>query len=138
EGQAAIEWEQAADTTETFAFPCSVTEQDGFIVIDGVELVYWSTEELRRGSPLSRVAAGFHNGLAGALVHACLLVRDRWGLNEVALSGGTFQNLLLSERVTAGLEAAGFAVHLHSRVPANDGGISLGQAAAAAARMRAG
>jgi hydrogenase maturation protein HypF len=55
----------------------------------------------------------------------------------VALSGGVFQNLLLLERTVAGLERAGFRVLVHSRVPPNDGGISLGQAAVAGARDRA-
>jgi hydrogenase maturation protein HypF len=63
-------------------------------------------------------------------------VRAQRHLGTVALSGGVFQNLLLLERTVAGLEAAGFTVLLHGRVPPNDGGISLGQAAVAGARDR--
>jgi hydrogenase maturation protein HypF len=84
------------------------------------------------------VAGRFHNGLAAATVAAVIAVREVTGLSTVALSGGVFQNLLLLERTTAGLEAAGFRVLVHSRVPPNDGGISLGQAAVAGARDRAG
>jgi hydrogenase maturation protein HypF len=83
------------------------------------------------------VAARFHNGLAAATVAACRGVREATGLETVALSGGVFQNLLLLERVVAGLGADGFRVLVHSRVPPNDGGISLGQAAVAGARSRA-
>jgi hydrogenase maturation protein HypF len=54
----------------------------------------------------------------------------------VALSGGTFQNLLLLERVMCGLESEGFSAYRHRRVPANDGGISLGQAMVAGAVLR--
>jgi hydrogenase maturation protein HypF len=58
-------------------------------------------------------------------------VREATGLTTVALSGGVFQNLLLLERAVTGLEAEGFGVLVHHRVPPNDGGISLGQAAVA-------
>jgi hydrogenase maturation protein HypF len=70
-------------------------------------------------------------------VAACQALRDATGLGVVALSGGVFQNLLLLERTVAGLEQAGFRALVHSRVPPNDGGISLGQAAVAGARDRA-
>jgi hydrogenase maturation protein HypF len=83
------------------------------------------------------VAARFHNGLAGATVAACQQLRDTTGLGTAALSGGVFQNMLLLERTVAALEQEGFRVLVHSRVPPNDGGISLGQAAVAAARDRA-
>ena len=65
-----------------------------------------------------------------------MLARERHGLDTVALSGGVFQNLLVTARAAARLEARGFRVLLHSRVPCNDGGISLGQAVVAGARDR--
>jgi hydrogenase maturation protein HypF len=80
------------------------------------------------------IAARFHNGLAGLIAACCELLRERTGLTTAALSGGVFQNLLLLETVTGLLEARGFAVLTHSRVPCNDGGVSLGQAVVAAAR----
>jgi hydrogenase maturation protein HypF len=83
------------------------------------------------------VAARFHNGLAAATVAACQALREKSRLETVALSGGVFQNMLLLERTVAGLERTGFRALVHSRVPPNDGGISLGQTAVAAARLRA-
>jgi hydrogenase maturation protein HypF len=83
------------------------------------------------------ISARFHNGLARAVVGTCCLLREQHGLSTVALSGGVFQNLLLLEKTVAGLEEQQFRVLLHERVPPNDGGISLGQAAVAGARDRA-
>jgi hydrogenase maturation protein HypF len=136
EGQAAIELEQAADPSESSTYACPVGDAGGVLVIDGVALIRTLAEDLMSGAPLPLVAARFHNGLAAALVEACSRVRDATGLAEVALSGGTFQNLLLLERVLRGLESGGFRVYRHGRVPANDGGISLGQAMVAGAVLR--
>jgi hydrogenase maturation protein HypF len=69
---------------------------------------------------------------------ACVLLRERRAPATVALSGGVFQNMLLLNQVVTRLEADGFEVLTHSRVPCNDGGISLGQAVIAAARERLG
>jgi hydrogenase maturation protein HypF len=80
------------------------------------------------------IAARFHRAVAGLIVATCSALRERTGLGTVALSGGVFQNLLLLTTAVAGLEAAGFTVLTHSRVPCNDGGISLGQAVVATAR----
>jgi hydrogenase maturation protein HypF len=74
--------------------------------------------------------------VAAAIAEACAALRERSGLETVALSGGVFQNLLLLGQVVDRLEAAGFRVLTHARVPPNDGGISLGQAAVAGARDR--
>jgi hydrogenase maturation protein HypF len=70
------------------------------------------------------------------VVTVCRRIRAERGLGTVALSGGVFQNLLLLERCVSALDQAGFRVLLHGRVPPNDGGISLGQAAIAGARDR--
>jgi hypothetical protein len=82
------------------------------------------------------VAARFHHGVAAAIERTCAILRSRTGLGVVALSGGVFQNLLLLDRTVTRLEGGGFRVLVHGRVPPNDGGISLGQAAVAAARDR--
>jgi hydrogenase maturation protein HypF len=139
EGQAAVELEQLADPAETSAYPASLAGpgNDGSpLRLAGSDLVRAVVEDLEAGVPLPLVAARFHNGLAGATVAACQTLRDDSGLGTVALSGGVFQNMLLLERTVAGLERGGFRVLVHSRVPPNDAGISLGQAAVAAARGR--
>jgi hydrogenase maturation protein HypF len=78
----------------------------------------------RAGEPAAHLAAVFHASLAGGVVRAC----RRTGLRRVALSGGCFQNRLLLEACFDGLRAAGLEPYANERVPANDGGISLGQA----------
>jgi hydrogenase maturation protein HypF len=139
EGQAAVELEQLADPAERAAYPARITGtgSGAELVLAGTDLVRAAVEDLDAGVAPPLVAARFHNGLAAATVAACRGVRGATGLEAVALSGGVFQNLLLLERMVAGLEADGFRVLVHSRVPPNDGGISLGQAAVAGARCRA-
>jgi hydrogenase maturation protein HypF len=91
-------------------------------------------EELAAGAEREVIAARFHRGVATAIVAGCERVRQATGIDTVALSGGVFQNLLLLEAVVEPLRRVGFRVLLHSRVPPNDGGISLGQVAVAGAR----
>ena len=104
----------------------------------GADFVRAAADDLAGGVPREVIAGRFHNGVAAMIEAGCLLLRERHGLDTVALSGGVFQNLLLLERVVRSLEARGFRVLTHSRVPCNDGGISLGQAVVAAARDRLG
>jgi hydrogenase maturation protein HypF len=136
EGQAAIELEQVTDTFEQGSYPVTITSDAGELRVAGADLVRAAAEDLAAGVPVPIVAARFHNGIAAAVVSVCAQLRDRTGLSVAALSGGVFQNLLLTRRVMSGLADEGFRVLVHSRVPCNDGGISLGQAAVAGARDR--
>ena len=132
EGQAAIELEQRADPRERGAYPVRLDDGSPFTV-SGADLVAAVVADLRAGIGVPVIAARFHNAVAGLVVAGAVRLRETTGLTTVALSGGVFQNLLLLERAVAGLEAAGFGVLVHHRVPPNDGGISLGQAAIASA-----
>ena len=86
--------------------------------------------DLAAGSPPGAAAARFHNGLAAAVLE----VAEAVGEPRVALTGGVFQNRVLTERTADALTGAGMRPLLHRRVPANDGGLSLGQVAVAAAQ----
>jgi hydrogenase maturation protein HypF len=81
------------------------------------------------------IAARFHAGLATALATQAKVLAGENGVTAVALSGGCFQNRLLFEQTLRALEQFGLQVFTHSRVPANDGGLALGQAAIAAAQI---
>lgn len=127
EGQAAIELEQLADPAEPGAYRAEITG-DGPLIIHGRDLVLAAAGESRAGVPVPVIAGRFHNGVADVVARTCRMLRTMTQVATVALSGGVFQNLLLLERTVDALTEAGFEVLTHSRVPANDGGISLGQA----------
>ena len=133
EGQAAVELEQLADPAETGAYPAALEAGHPFQA-RGSDLLHGVIDDLTSGVPAPVIAARFHHGVAALIEAGCLAMRDRYGLDAVALSGGVFQNLLLLHATVSRLEARGFRVLVHSRVPCNDGGISLGQAVVAAAR----
>jgi hydrogenase maturation protein HypF len=132
EGQAAIELEQLANPAEAGAYHAAIEKAPITpFRASGADLIRAVAEDLTAGVPRDIIAARFHNGIADLIVDGCLLLRDRHALNTVALSGGVFQNFLLLSRTVTRLEAHAFSVLTHSRVPCNDGGISLGQAAIA-------
>jgi hydrogenase maturation protein HypF len=139
EGQAAVELEALAapiPEDEADTYPVELTRRDGMTVLDPAPLIAAVIDELDRGTPPALVAAGFHNGLGlGAAGLASGLAADR-GLGTVALSGGVFQNSRLTRIVENELGRFGLEVLVHERVPPNDGGISVGQAAIAATASR--
>jgi hydrogenase maturation protein HypF len=130
EGQAAIELERLADAAVTDGYPAG---RDGPVIVAS-DLVRAVVADLRRGTGPAVVAARFHRGLAAGLVAAAVDAARTGDRDTVALSGGVFQNQLLLESVRTGCEQAGLRVLVHSRLPCNDAGISLGQVAVAASR----
>ncbi|MBO6291493.1 MAG: carbamoyltransferase HypF [Selenomonas sp.] len=93
-------------------------------------------ERLKEDADIEQLAFKFHAGLAAQIVEACKLARQKTGLNTAALSGGVFQNHLLMRLVLPSLRKESFQVLKHSLVPTNDGGIALGQAAAALHKLK--
>jgi len=132
EGQAAIEFEALADAAEVGKYSFGL-KQDKVQVRTAIEALI---RDVLAGVDLSKVSARFHNGLAESVRDLCLRIRAETGLDEVALSGGVWQNITLLRRTLSLLKEDGFRVYIHREVPANDGGLSLGQAVIAAARMR--
>jgi hydrogenase maturation protein HypF len=138
EAQAAIELEAAArqvprPEAPTYDGAIAVGPgADDVLVLDPRPLIQRLLDDLGRGLGLPVLAAGFHEALGRAAAAAALEVADRAGLDAVALTGGVFQNARLTEVTESALLAAGIEVLVHEQVPANDGGLSIGQAAIAA------
>ena len=136
EGQAAIELEVlCGDRHLDEGYPFSVLEEGGLRVLDPGPMWQQLFADLADGLAPSQIAARFHIGFADAVAALSADIASTSGLRTVALSGGVFQNRTLFERVTAGLRAGGLEVLSHRRVPTNDGGLALGQAAVAAALL---
>jgi hydrogenase maturation protein HypF len=132
EGQAAIEFEALADEAEagTYSFELDQTE----IKVRGV--LEALVRDVMAGVPTSKISARFHNGLAESVRETVRKIGSETGIRSVVLSGGVWQNIALLRRTLRSLQDDGFIVYIHREVPANDGGLSLGQAAIAAAGLR--
>jgi len=137
EGQAAIELEMAALKGIDETYPFDIEPSDPW-QIDVRPMIESIVREVRYRTQSGAIAAKFHNTVAAVIVQVCRRLRECEGLNQVCLSGGTFQNMYLLERAVAGLRGCGFQVLLHAKVPPNDGGISLGQAVIANEIIRRG
>jgi hydrogenase maturation protein HypF len=133
EGQAAIELEALAEKTETGDWRLEIGrgERDTYLV-EAAPVIRAAVDDFRSGVPVPIISARFHNAVAEMVCDVCLRLRADRGLNEVALSGGVFQNVTLLKRTLDLLRAAGFTVYTHHIVPPNDGGLALGQAILAA------
>jgi hydrogenase maturation protein HypF len=128
EGQAAVELEMIADPGEDEAYEFSSEEEAGKEIIRLKPMIEGILRDIEKGTVHPVISGKFHNTLVKIGVAICQKIKRQGGPKRVALTGGVFQNRLLSERMKATLEKAGFAVLLHRRVPCNDGGLSLGQA----------
>ena len=141
EAQAAIELEMAMASSETAssekatAYPMKLLPEDDHWIVGTRPLFEALLDDLGRNLPVGAISRRFHNGLVEGFVELATLLREKTALNRVCLSGGTFHNVYLSERLEARLSEAGFEVFAQKEVPSGDGGLSLGQAVVAAAKM---
>ncbi len=122
------------------AYPFTISDPGGLPSIEPLPMWKALLADLMVKAPAPAMAARFHKGLAQAIVAMVGKLARCHGANApafdtVALSGGCFQNRILFETVAAGLKRAGFSVLSHSQIPANDGGIALGQAVIAASQL---
>jgi hydrogenase maturation protein HypF len=135
EGQAAMELEALAGGRPGRLLPFPLVEQPESAVLDPVPLLLALEERSAAGHDPGQLAADFHDSVAAAAVAAARWAAVRTGLQTVALGGGVFQNARLLHTMKEGLEAAGLQVLLPIRLSPNDGAISYGQAAVAAAQL---
>ena len=136
EGQAAMQLEWlAADAAADAPYSMAIDATDDRMVLDTRPLISAVARDARAGCGASVIGRRFHAGLAAGIASVCERIRDLTGIGEVVLTGGVFLNVLLTEECLDRLTRSGFAVYRHHLVPPNDGGLSLGQLAAAAARL---
>jgi hydrogenase maturation protein HypF len=146
EGQAAMELEFALGHVRTDqSYPISVVENHAgpahhssnpsslLLLIDWEPMVLSILEDRRNRTPVQTISSRFHN----ALIDAIIEVARRFGQERIVLTGGCFQNKFLTEKTIERLRAGGFRPYWHQRVPPNDGGIALGQIAAAVRILKA-
>ncbi len=135
EGQAAIALESAAQPGVEDRYSFHVEEAEP-LQLDMRPMIGEIVRDLAHDATVGTISARFHNTVVAAIVEVCQRIRQQEQLARVCLSGGVFQNMYLLKRTVKDLDKNGFQVFLHALVPANDGGISLGQAAIANAILR--
>ncbi len=137
EGQAAIRLQTAAGEGRGEPYDWEIRRGPGPLVLSFGPAVRQIVAAVQAGTAKSEIAARFHRAVAAGAAEMCDALRSSEGLDKVVLSGGVFQNDLLLGRLRDELNERGFRVYCHRAVPTNDGGIALGQAAVALARVAA-
>jgi hydrogenase maturation protein HypF len=135
EGQAAMELEAVAKPGSSGVLPYKIFQEGETSILDLIPLVKSIVEARLAGIEASGLAGVFHATLIVSFAEMAGLLRERTGISRVALSGGCFQNRILLEGCADEFERGGFEVFTHQRIPANDGGVALGQAVIAGARI---
>ena len=135
EAQAAMEFEAAADPDDISCYPFEIDMTAEPWLMRPEPLIIAMARDVTNGIPPAVIGARFHNTLALMIKETVSNLRKRTGIRKAALSGGVFQNRMLFVKLANLLAADGFEVLAHKQVPANDGGVSLGQALIAALKV---
>ncbi len=136
EGQAAIDLQQIMDGTAEGSYHFELTDEKGVILFDWRPLIREILSDIAAGIPAGEISLRFHCAVTELITSVAECVRKRTGCRKAALSGGVFQNDYLLGCALPALEEMGFTVYTNEKIPANDGGISFGQAASASYKMR--
>jgi hydrogenase maturation protein HypF len=138
EAQAAIDLELAADDRIVPPLPYRIARADGLLVFDPRPTLRAILEGRAAGKLPALLAAAFHETIAAVTAELLVATREMTGVRTICLSGGVFQNRRLASTLLRRLGRDGFEVFINRQVPVNDGGVSYGQAAIAAARLAGG
>lgn len=136
EGQPAIELEYLADEKIKGKYDFEIIKEKDMFIISPELIIKGVVNDLLRKESKSKISAKFHNSIAQMINEVCKRLRKEYDLNSVCLSGGVFQNIFLLDRTYNLLSKNKFKVYTHHKVPTNDGGISVGQAAIANHRFQ--
>jgi len=132
EAQAAMEFEAMADPDEIGVYPYEIEEK----TLNPAPMIEAVVKDFRKGIETGIISARFHNTIAEMVQQICKKLRKGTKIDTIALSGGVWQNMVLLQKTLTALEKDAFTVLIHSKVPTNDGGLALGQAAIAAHRVK--
>lgn len=123
EGQGAMELEFAAKGDLSLYYSMDLREENGMTVLDWEAMVREMSTDVKNNISAGVMAMKFHLGMVEGIVK----MAEKAGCEQVCLTGGCFQNRLLTELTVKRLSGRGFRVYRHHRIPPNDGGIALGQ-----------
>jgi hydrogenase maturation protein HypF len=135
EAQAAVELEMIADSTERERYGFDIIVEDGLFIIDPLHIILGIIKDMEVRKDPPTISSKFHNTVLAFIIELCKRIREAKGIEKVVLSGGVFQNRYLLERIVPVLGEEGFLPLIHSSIPPNDGGISLGQVVIANKRV---
>lgn len=137
EGRAAVELESLAQGGNAEGvYPLQIRENGEKLALEHQGIITGVIEDLLKGEKREKVALRFHRSLVELIIQTCDQLYQRWGEERVFLSGGVFQNRYLLWQTIDGLRKMGLKPFYHHLVSANDGGISLGQAVIAGAKIK--
>jgi len=148
EGQAAVELEKeivlhtsslgfARDRRFTLhdKYNFKYKDEKGVVVIDWTPVIKGIVRDLQAKKDAGKISLKFHNAVCNMILELCVILRRKFHINRVALSGGVFQNRYLASHIRPILEKQEFKAYLHKDLPAHDGNIALGQAALASKQL---
>jgi hydrogenase maturation protein HypF len=138
EGEAAMALESYAAGHVDGQYPVEFIKENGYTIIDFSRAIIEILQDFMKGPDARSIAAKFHNTVASVIETVVADLSRERGIRDVALSGGTFQNLYLLNRTEQLLTLRGMSVFVNGKMPSNDGGISLGQAYIVRERLRRG
>lgn len=127
EGEAAVYLESMADSNIVESYPYNLIEQQDQFVIDTCPMIRQIIDEVINNQKSSMIAQKFHNTVTAFTIDMCKKISQQYGIFDVVLSGGVFQNEILFLNVYQGLVKEGLTVYTHKQIPCNDGGVSVGQ-----------
>lgn len=138
DAQAAIELESVIEKNVIDFYPYSINEKEEKLEIGYEEIISGILKDMEHGKASSYISAKFHNTVCEATIDCACKLRNKYGLNNIILGGGVFENYYLLKNMKAGLKKHNFNVYHNMKVPINDGGIAFGQAAVAAEMIKEG
>jgi len=128
EAEAEMKLEHLQDEHCREAYKFELIKEKKDLIISAQGVIRQIIEDIKKVTPKERIAAKFHNGLVDVFCKLAQRLRRKFSINRICLSGGVFQNIVLLTKLYDRLASKDFEVYIQGKIPANDGGICLGQA----------